>query len=578
MMLDFDDTLPTEDRWKVSQRLNSLAPASWREVRLGDVATVQNGAPFASGLFNKNQDGLPLIRIRDVGANSTDAFYSGEYEPDYLVEQGSILVGMDGDFRCRRWTGPVGLLNQRVCRIRVTSGFVDEDFAFSFLQPYLSAVEAVTSSITVKHLSSKTVADLRLVLPPLNEQKRIVAKIEALQLRSSAAKEALDAIPPLLEKFRQSILAAAFRGDLTKKWREAHPFTEPASKLLERIRAERRRRWEEANPRKKYAEPEPVDTTALPDLPEGWCWAWLSDCGEVSRGKSKHRPRNDERLFGDKYPFIQTGEVARSGGHISEATNYYSDFGLAQSRLFPAGTVCITIAANIADSAVLDLPACFPDSVVGVIPDAGLLSSEFIEFYIRTARDDLEAVAPATAQKNINLAVLSQVVVPVPPVLERLEIERIVNEAMGFLDGASDRQSTVATALASLNQSILAKAFRGELVPQDPNDEPASVLLKRIQAERQAAGGPKKKGGRGKKKAPRPTSTAKASIASSPRPVERPTIPMTGWTQPSLFEKADGQSDTPVDANPVAVRCVVCGVAEPESGTSLCSGCATKHK
>ena len=338
--------------------------------------------------------------------------------------------------------------------------------------------------IGIHHVGAKALEDWPVDVPPLNEQKRIVAKIEALQARSDAAKAALDAIPPLLEKFRQSVLASAFRGDLTKKWREAHPDVEPASKLLERIRAERRRKWEEANPKKKYVEPEPVDTKGLPALPEGWCWAWLSDCGEVSRGKSKHRPRNDERLFGDKYPFIQTGEVARSGGRISTAATFYSDFGLAQSRLFPAGTVCITIAANIADSAVLDLPACFPDSVVGVIPETGLLSSEFIEFYIRTARNDLDAVAPATAQKNINLAVLSQVAVPVPPLLERLEIERLVSEATGFLDAASERQSTVTTALAALNQSILAKAFRGELVPQDPNDEPAAVLLERIRQER----------------------------------------------------------------------------------------------
>ena len=136
--------------------------------------------------------------------------------------------------------------------------------------------------ITVKHLSSRTVEDLELPLPPLAEQQRIVAKIEALQERSRRAREALSEVGPLLEQFRQSVLAAAFRGDLTADWRAAHPNVEPASELLHRIRAERRRRWEQAelvkyeakgqkppkNWKEKYKEPEPVDDSDLAQTPK----------------------------------------------------------------------------------------------------------------------------------------------------------------------------------------------------------------------------------------------------------------------------------------------------------------------
>ena len=128
-------------------------------------------------------------------------------------------------------------------------------------------------------------------MPPLAEQRRIVAKIEALQERSRRAREALSEVGPLLEQFRQSVLAAAFRGDLTADWRAAHPNVEPASELLHRIRAERRRRWEQAelakyeakgqkppkNWQDKYKEPEPVDDSDLPELPEGWVWATLAN-------------------------------------------------------------------------------------------------------------------------------------------------------------------------------------------------------------------------------------------------------------------------------------------------------------
>ena len=126
-------------------------------------------------------------------------------------------------------------------------------------------------------------------MPPLAEQRRIVAKIEALQERSRRAREALSEVGPLLEQFRQSVLAAAFRGDLTADWRAAHPHVEPASALLQRIRAERRHRWEQAelakyeakgqkppkNWQEKYQEPSRSTIPDLPELPAGWAWATL---------------------------------------------------------------------------------------------------------------------------------------------------------------------------------------------------------------------------------------------------------------------------------------------------------------
>src|SRR5262249_38672362 len=104
------------------------------------------------------------------------------------------------------------------------------------------------------------------------EQQRIVAKIEELTARSRAARAALSDLPTLLEQFRQSVLASAFRGDLTANWREKHPDAEPASLLLNRIRAERRIQWGAKYPKKKYVEPDPVDDSDLPELPDGWCW------------------------------------------------------------------------------------------------------------------------------------------------------------------------------------------------------------------------------------------------------------------------------------------------------------------
>ena len=160
---------------------------------------------------------------------------------------------------------------------------------------------------------------------------------------------------------------------------------------------------------------------------------------------------------------------------------------MSQSRLWPPGTLCITIAANIAETGILTYEACFPDSVVGFNCQLDTTVTKFVEFFFRTAKTDLERFAPSTAQKNINLNVLSNVAIPLPPLAEQ---QRIVAEVELRLSVIQQAEASVEASLKRadrMRQSILKKAFAGELVPQDPIDEPASVLLERIRAERQAA-------------------------------------------------------------------------------------------
>jgi type I restriction enzyme S subunit len=190
----------------------------------------------------------------------------------------------------------------------------------------------------------------------------------------------------------------------------------------------------------------------------------LPEVGELGRGKSKHRPRNDPRLYGGQYPFIQTGDVARSGGRVTMHSQTYNEAGLAQSRLWPERTVCITIAANIADSGFLSYPACFPDSVVGLIANEAVALPEYMELFIRTAWRDLAAFAPATAQANINLAILSEVAVALPPIEEQREIVRRASRMLQLADDLLARCDSAVRSVHRTSQAVLAKAFRGELV------------------------------------------------------------------------------------------------------------------
>jgi type I restriction enzyme, S subunit len=296
-------------------------------------------------------------------------------------------------------------------------------------------------------------------IPTPEEQGKISRLITAAQVSQGRSVQHLKMARRAVARFRQAILAAACSGRLTVEWRDHHLDVEPADKTLERHRDERREQLGH-----RYKEPRLPDTAELPEIPESWAWAALPELGELGRGKSKHRPRNDPRLYGGPYPFIQTGDVARSGGKITAHSQTYNEAGLAQSKLWPERTVCITIAANIADSGLLTYPACFPDSVVGLIADDSIAVPEYVELFIRTVRRNLAAFAPATAQANINLAILAEVAVALPPVEEQREI---VARAEAMYEVCAKVETAIQGATRRVersSQAILARAFQGGLI------------------------------------------------------------------------------------------------------------------
>lgn len=333
-------------------------------------------------------------------------------------------------------------------------------------------------------------------LPPLAEQHRIVAKVdelmalcdrlEAARAEREAARDRLtaaslarlntadsgalandarfvvDAMPSLLARarqvmqMRQTLLHLAVRGRLVAQ----DPSDESASALLARISTNRAAQGQTGRARSRSALP-PIDAEQAPfELPTGWTWARFPELGSFGRGKSKHRPRNDPALFADgQHLLIQTGDVARSGGLIRTHTSKYNDVGLAQSHKWPAGTLCITIAANIADSGILTFDACFPDSVVGFVPDPILGNARYFEYFVRTAKANLLEFAPATAQKNINLEILESVLIPLPPLKEQQRIVARVDELMSLCDKLVDSLDAQEAGATRLLDSLIAQAL-----------------------------------------------------------------------------------------------------------------------
>ena len=274
----------------------------------------------------------------------------------------------------------------------------------------------------------------------------------------------------LLKKLRQSILQDAITGKLTEQWRQENLDAEPASELLDRIRAEKAKLVQEKKIKKQKPLPS-ISKDDIPfDIPDTWQWCRLGTTGIFERGKSRHRPRNDESLFEEgTIPFVQTGDVSQSKKNkylIESCSRFYNSKGLAQSRLWPSGTMCITIAANIAETGFLGIDACFPDSVVGFTELSSGIRAAFVRFFFEVMKSHIEHYAPATAQKNINLGIIEQLSFPCPSYSEQ---DAIIRKVQKFLEYCQRLESQVLNSKHSANtlmQTVLKDAF-------ETDDEPS---------------------------------------------------------------------------------------------------------
>ena len=270
-----------------------------------------------------------------------------------------------------------------------------------------------------------------------------------------------------IKQLRQNILQEAIEGKLTSDWRKQNPVQKgnpdyDAEALFEQIQKEHNKSIKNKS-RSSNTIQDKLDDDFDLNIPQSWLFIRLSELGILERGKSKHRPRNDPSLFSDgKYPFVQTGDVSQSkyfGYEIQPASKFYNEFGLAQSKMWCAGTLCITIAANIAETGFLTYDACFPDSVVGFTPFIEGDFSTFVRYYIDSIKLILEKYAPATAQKNINLGILETLKIPLPPLAEQKEIVVRVEKHLQTISNLENQITEREELAKQLIQSILKDAF-----------------------------------------------------------------------------------------------------------------------
>jgi type I restriction enzyme S subunit len=472
----------------VQENENGLLSAdpSWSRVPLGEVAQVLNGFAFSSKNFSRVR-GKPLLRIRDILQDQTAVLYDGQYDTAYLVHPNDLVIGMDGDFNCALWKGPEALLNQRVCKVTSNELFYSSKFLKYVLPGYLQAVNARTSSQTVEHLSSKTVADIPLPLPPLPEQHRIVAKIEELFTKLDAGVEALKKIKAQLKRYRQSVLKHAFEGKLTEEWRQTHKHElEPASILLKRIREER----QEAAKAKDLPL---LDTNDLPELPEGWTYLTLDFLVPGVRNAIRRGP------FGSaikKAFFVSSGYKVYEQGNVIyndfDRGSYYIDekkFEEMKDFEVRPGDILMSCSGTVGKITIAPegiRPGVINQALLKITLNNKIVDTSYFVYLFRSRVEEIMlANTRGSAMVNVSsVKDLRQIPFPISSVPEQ---HKIVEEIERHFSVADQIEKTVDHGLKQterLRQSILKRAFEGKLVLQDPNDEPPEKLLERIRQER----------------------------------------------------------------------------------------------
>ncbi|KTD66727.1 EcoKI restriction-modification system protein HsdS [Legionella steelei] len=312
-------------------------------------------------------------------------------------------------------------------------------------------------------------------LPSPNIQNELLLKIHSVKSKQTDFNKNNILQLEQIKQLRQTILQEAIQGKLTENWRVANPGIEPASHLLSRIKHEKQRLVDEKKIKLDKPLP-PINEEQMPYvLPDSWVWCRLGDTGLFGRGKSKHRPRNDAILFKfGTYPFVQTGDVAQSKTNdylINSYSQKYNEAGLSQSKIWPAGTLCITIAANIAETGFLGIDACFPDSVVGFNSLIDNVTTKYIKYFIDISRKEIEKFAPATAQKNINLGIINTLCVPFPPLSEQKIIVEKVDTLIKKCRDLEEKIKQNSIYAEQLMQSLIKEAF-------DPTQTKQKIVTK----------------------------------------------------------------------------------------------------
>ena len=322
-----------------------------------------------------------------------------------LLPAGTVLISIFATIGRTAVLGIDAATNQAIAGVTPRdSSQLDANFLRYFLDSKETDFKKLARGVAQLNISSGILRAIPIPLPPLPEQRRIAAILDQAETLRTQRRAAL----AQLDELTQSLFLDMFGDPVTN--------------------------------------------------PKGWPLSLFGSVGRLDRGVSKHRPRNAPELLGGPYPLVQTGEVANCDGYIRMHNSTYSETGLRQSKMWPKGTLCITIAANIAKTGILTFDACFPDSVVGFRADDPA-TVEYVRVWLSFLQKTLEESAPESAQKNINLAILRDLPLPLPP----LPLQQTFATRVQAIEALKTQHRAALAAQDALFASLQQRAFAGTL-------------------------------------------------------------------------------------------------------------------
>lgn len=479
-------------------------PHNWITVNIEEIATTSSGGTPKRSESSYYGGNIPWVKsgelkdgkIVEIAESITEEGLKNSSAK--VFPKGTLCVAMYG-----ATVGKVGILtcdaatNQAVCALFL-SKLINTKYIFYLLKNIRKDLIATSKGGAQPNISQSIIKKTQIPLAPSNEQKRIADKIEMLQTKSKKAKQALETAKPLLDKLRQSILASAFRGDLTADWRKNNPDVEPAEKLIERILIARQQKWEEDKLadltakgkipkndkwKKKYNFPKRIKKESSEEFLNSWSLVRLADISDVVDPNPKHR---NPKYVDEGFPFLSTAQFADPDGFdLSTAKTVAEETVIEQEKRckYNERSIAFSRKGTIGKTRFVPPKIRFAllDSVC-VINPTELIEEKYINYVIQSSyvQAQIEQQTRGVALKQVSLTVVRGLKIPIPPLDEQKKIVEKIEQLLGFSSSLEKNLDAQLKKINTLDQSILKKAFAGELVQQNSNDEPPSELLERL--------------------------------------------------------------------------------------------------
>jgi len=416
----------------------------WLRTRFGDVVTLVNGRAYKQ--HEMLNEGTPILRIQNLNGGDRWFFSNLKLEAEKYCVTGDLLYAWSATFGPYIYSGPKAIFHYHIWNVK-PSDAIHQRFVFYELLRITDTIRGAAHGVAMPHITKGAMEDWPIDLPPRSEQQRIADKLDAVVARVDACRDRLARVTPLLKRFRQSVLAAATSGVLTDDWRVV------------------RRR------------------------PAGsWSLTQLQAVAHVGTGSTPLR--SNPAFFADTgTPWITSG--ATSQLVVAAASEFVTDAAIVAHRLkvYPPGTLLVAMygeGKTRGQVSELGIAATINQACAAIQVDDSQATAAYVKLALMANYLEMRELAEGGNQPNLNLGKLKAFELSLPSLEEQAEIARRVDTLFAFADRLEARLAKAQAAADRLTPALLAKAFRGELVPQDPADEPAAVLLQRLAASRSA--------------------------------------------------------------------------------------------